>query len=217
MSRLSAATAVAALLFASSPASADSYLVQPGPSFILIVTGVEGLLSAFGHEHALLADAPRGAFCVGGDPAAASGEVVVATGSLVIDAPRARRIARLDEGPPPDTIAELQQKVLSSRFLAARQHPRITLTIDAIETGRGEGRVAGGLTIRGVTRQVAADADVQELRDGARRIRGGFVVRQTDFGIEPESVAGVVDVTDEVDVWFDLVVAPGGDACAAGT
>ena len=44
-------------------------------------------------------------------------------------------------------------------------------------------------------------------------VRGTLTVRQSDFGTKPESIAGVVKVSDPVDIRFKLVALPTEDSC----
>lgn len=65
------------------------------------------------------------------------------------------------------------------------------------------------ITIKGVTR--VQPVLVHLRRDGvALRVSGEFVLRQTDFGIEPFSVlGGLMAVQDAIGVRFDLLGRPG--------
>jgi hypothetical protein len=46
---------------------------------------------------------------------------------------------------------------------------------------------------------------VARLESGGFRFSGEFAVRQIDFGIQPESIAGVVKVADPVTIRFDVI------------
>ena len=47
---------------------------------------------------------------------------------------------------------------------------------------------------------------IESPNDGTTRLSGVLRVRQRDFGIEPESKAGLVKVSNDVDLHFLLVV-----------
>jgi polyisoprenoid-binding protein YceI len=70
----------------------------------------------------------------------------------------------------------------------------------------------GTLHARGASAEV--EVPVELSGDGERMtFRGEAEVRQTALGMEPESVAGVVNVADEVTLHFDLVAEPTGARC----
>ena len=69
------------------------------------------------------------------------------------------------------------------------------------------------------TRPLKFLVDVQPA-NGWQRIRGGFAINQTDFGITPFSKAfGAVGVADRLTIWGDVLAAPtaGGVARTATT
>jgi hypothetical protein len=72
------------------------------------------------------------------------------------------------------------------------------------------------LSLHGVTRERVVPVTVEPLAEGGLRIAGIVTVRQSDFGIEPESIVGVVKVSDQVDLHFLLVAFPTGRTCEAG-
>jgi polyisoprenoid-binding protein YceI len=61
------------------------------------------------------------------------------------------------------------------------------------------------LLLRGGAREITVPVRVARLESGAFRFSGEFDVRQTDFGIQPESIAGVVKVADPVTIRFDVI------------
>jgi len=64
--------------------------------------------------------------------------------------------------------------------------------------------VSGQLTIPDVTRPISALVHV-DLTDGSLRATGRFPVKQTEFGVKPISVGGVVAVKDVLDIAFTIV------------
>lgn len=192
------------------PGSAE-LSVDREASWFVAVTDRAGMLGFLGHRHAVLAIEwtaelryePR-------DPAAASVRITVPTAAVRIDTERGREVAGLDRGPDAETVDELQAKVLGPENLAADEHPELRFVSTRVErTGLRTLRVTGELTIRGVTRTVTLPVEVETLRGGRVRFEGALTIEQTAYGIEPESVAGVVNVADPVEIRFRLVtVAP---------
>jgi polyisoprenoid-binding protein YceI len=85
-------------------------------------------------------------------------------------------------------------------------HPQLRLAVTKVERrSASELRVTGRLTIRGETRPVRFPVKVERSGSGAV-FSGAFTVKHTDFGIEPESIAGVVKVADPVEIRFRVEV-----------
>jgi polyisoprenoid-binding protein YceI len=72
----------------------------------------------------------------------------------------------------------------SSHFFAADEHPQITFSVAGIDLSRG-GTTSARLTIKGITRTVDVDVDVEAVdgRPDARRLVGHGVLRRRDFGV----------------------------------
>lgn len=194
--------------------------VRVPASHLYVVTHRSGLLSFMGHEHAIIPMDWDGAACLP-DPvvAGARGVLVLRTPSLVIDSDSARSLAELGGGPGGDDVNDIQQTLLDEGHLAAEAHPEIRLesTVEEVLAGEAEGASGLGirsrLTVRGKTREYVHRAWMEELEEGTLRIDGALEVRQTDFGIEPESVFGVVKVSDPVDLHFRLILTPSDQSC----
>jgi hypothetical protein len=191
------------------------YAVAPDSSVLYVLTRKSGLLSFLGHEHAIVPDEWSASFCLADPiPQGARGRVVIRTASLVIDSEGGRALAGLGRGPGEQDRQEIQRKMLDPDHLAAESYPEIRLDVVALEEEAG-GQVGAraNVTVRDVTRSV--ELPVQVEREGsALRLAGVAVLRQSDFGIEPDVVARVVKVSDPVELHFTLVATPTGRACA---
>jgi len=64
--------------------------------------------------------------------------------------------------------------------------------------------VTGQLTLRNVTRSIAVPVTVR-MEGNTLTATGRFPVKQTDYGIKPVSVAGLVSVKDTLNVSFTIV------------
>jgi polyisoprenoid-binding protein YceI len=149
------------------------------------------------------------------DPEAVSASraaVIIPTASLRIDTPRARELAGLQSaGPKPGDVPTIQGKMLGPKFLAAASYPRIRFQVTEVRrNGEGALVVKGPLTIRGVTHNISVPVAVSVPGAGTYRFEGKFQVKQTDYGINPESVAGAVTVKDQVDVHFVIAATAAG-------
>jgi uncharacterized protein with FMN-binding domain len=149
-----------------------------------------GLFSAFADDHVIQAPIAHGSVS---DQRPLAVELVV----------HAADLRALDPGLAPSKRAEVQTRMLSAQVLDVAMFPDVTFTSTSIEPG-GTDRwmIAGRLTIHGRAQPVAFAA---AGRDGS--YHGSVELKQSDFGIEPISIAGgTVKVKDKVKVEFDIVV-----------
>lgn len=212
--------ACAVVLCTSAPAQAQeplrAYTVDPDASALWVHTHKAGLFGFLGHEHAIIPLEWSASLCAADPlPRSAHGSVVIRTASLVIDSDSARALAGLDDGPGEDDRRDMQEKLLDAERLDAEGHAEIELRVDSVAP-QDDGSVVGSgrLTIRDIEREITIPLDVEFAETGELWLSGQLEVRQTDFGIEPESVASVVNVADEVDLHVRLVATAGDRACA---
>lgn len=190
--------------------------VDKSQSHIIAVTYRSGLLGFLGHEHAVLATQWFTNICYAPDDIGQSSvQITVPTESLRIDSQKARGIASLGPGPSEEEIQEIQAIMLSEENLAAVQHPRLTFKSSSVSLeGDSEVILEGPLTLRGQTRTVRFPVTVSRPSGKGIMLSGRFEVLQTDFGIEPESVAGVINVANNVDIVFEIVGEVADTACS---
>ena len=175
-----------------------TFNVEPGQSRALIDVGKSGAFSFAGHTHEV--EAP-----------VASGIVHLDTDDPSHNNVRlefnAAAIRVTGKGEPPDDVPKVQQIMLSEQVLDVRRYPAITFESTSV-TAKGsaaalELSVAGRLTIRGKTQAVTAPVAVK-LAGDRLTATGKFVVKQTDYGITPISVGGVVKVKNELNITFTI-------------
>jgi len=99
--------------------------------------------------------------------------------------------------------------MVGPQVLNVEQYPTITFVITSIaintnQETRLDGVVTGRLTLRDVTRSITVP--ITARLEGQTLIAAGrFALKQTDYGIKPVSVGGVVSVKDTVNISFDIV------------
>jgi polyisoprenoid-binding protein YceI len=187
----------ASSLYPSQASGPDSTVYVVSPQSVLEVhVGKSGLLAGFGHEHRVLAHAFTGEIVYfPGAVGRSRVSVTVLTDSL-------RVVAEADSADIPEITRTMRQKTLR-----VDSFPRITFVSRevtaapaAADSGGGEHRVQviGDLTMVGTTRPVSVDMDLRVAAD-TLRADGGFVVKQTDFGVKPYGkVLGMVKVKNAV-------------------
>lgn len=129
------------------------------------------------------------------------------------------------KGDPPNDVPKVQAVMVGEQVLDVAKYPKIAFdsTSVKVEAGGGGGSgaataagrgpasettlnltITGTMTLHGtrnpVTVQVTATVDGQVLTAS-----GQFTLKQTDYGIKPVSVAGVVKVKDAMDISFRIV------------
>jgi len=181
--------------------------VDHAASSVVAVTGIAGLLSFLGHRHAILATEWAADLVYDPDtPDRSHLELGVPVHALRIDSRPAIEQAGLDARPDDETVRELQAKMLGPGMLDAGRFPVIRFESRSVERAPDGGLlVRGTLALHGRTTDHAVPVTVERRADGAYRFRGQLSVKQSDHGIEPESVAAVVKVADAVTIRFDVV------------
>lgn len=198
------------------PQDLRMYAVDPVSSELYVVVHRAGLLSFLGHEHAVVPTEWSAELCLEDPiPAGAHGSVVMQTSTLVIDSDSARALAGMGGGPGEDDRREIQGRMLDSEYLAAEEFPEIRLEVVAGAPEGGDSvPVEGSITLRGQTRPIELPVRVERGENGAVTLHGMLRIHQRDFGIEPESTAGLVKVSNDVDLHFALSATPTEAVCA---
>jgi len=175
------------------------YRVDASRSRFITQAFAMGLLSAFGHNPRLAVRGFEGE--VEFDPAAPD------TAAVWMKA-RADSLVVIDDMSEKDR-REIE-RVTRDELLDAARYPEIVFQSSIVAArrmaeGRYHARVAGDLSLRGVTRELAIDT--MALVEGDElRAQGGFTLRLTDFNIRPVSVAGgLLKLKDEVQLSFDIL------------
>ncbi|HEV2198972.1 MAG TPA: YceI family protein [Bryobacteraceae bacterium] len=188
MTRYCSPAAVAALLSPGMLVAASDEIVDVNRSVLIVHVGKTGLFSAAGHEHWVDAPISRGQFNEGAE----------AQVEFAVDAQK--MMVRPDEKTSTKDRAMIQETMQSS-VLESQKYPEIRFRSTSVTPmGRQAWRVAGTLTLHGVSKAVA----VEVRRDGDV-YAGSARLKQTEFGIQPVSIAGgVVKVKNELDITFKI-------------
>jgi len=199
MKRIAAALAI---LPAVSHAAERVYVVDPGASSFQVAVGRAGLFSFAGHNHEVLASGIEGQ--VVADPQD------VARSSVTLRFPAAG-LRVTGKGEPAEDVAKVQAKMEGPDVLDVARFGEIVFRSSGVE-GREAGgvwnlRVTGALSLRGLTRALTLPLRVT-LTDDRIEATGQLVLKQTDLGIQPVSVAGVVKVKDELGCDYKIVGRP---------
>jgi polyisoprenoid-binding protein YceI len=188
--------------------------VDAAGSRIYVVTHRTGLLSFLGHEHAILAPRWTAQLCWDAPLHAGSrAELIVDARALEIDRDSVRVLAGLGSGPSPQQRMQIERKLHDAAHLGTEQYPELTFRSRSVRAAGDTLFVRGALTIRDRTRDVELPVLVQRGSASDVLLTGVLQLRQRDFGIRPESIAGVVKVADPVDLHVVLRARATGNGC----
>lgn len=196
-------TAFAVVCLALAPpvvASERVYVVLAERSQVTILVGKSGLFSFAGHQHEVLAASLAGE--VRADPEDFKGSSV----ALFFEAAGLRVTGK---GEPPEDVPKVQANMVGPKVLDAVRFPAIafrSVGVSGRRTGAGPWDlvVEGDFGLHGVTKRLKLPLRT-EIEGDTLAASGTAVLRQTDFGIRPLSVAGVVKVKDELVVTYRIV------------
>ena len=141
------------------------------------------------------------------------GKLDEAAGSIQFEIETAK-MQVLDPKLDPAKRAQVQEKMVGAEVLDTTHYPVIQFISTSVASDKiGHWSVTGNLKLHGqshpVTVAVSEPADEVSLagvRPKVRHYRGTAVLKQTDFGIKPVSIAGgTVKVKDEVKIEFEIV------------
>lgn len=181
--------------------AADVYEIDPARSTMTVHVGKAGLFKFAGHAHEVTAPVASGR--IAADPSD------LARSSVTMSFRAADlRVTGKDE--PEDDRPKVQEAMLGPKVLDSARFDTIaftsrTVTGRALPDGIYDLRIEGDLSLHGVTRPVTVPVRIRTAPDGTLSADGTAVVRQTDFGMKPVSVAGVVNVKNELGLTFAIV------------
>lgn len=168
----------------------------PDQGRISLRTSRDGLAASAGHDLTIDAGRWSGELVVGAKMVAASLEVTVDLGALVVRAGTG--------GIKPLSDRDKREiSVTARKVLGVDRHPEATFTASGFEAGPdgSGGVVRGSLTLAGQSRPLRLEV----TEAGPGRYRATTTVRQTDFGIKPYSgFLGSLKVADAVQVEINL-------------
>ncbi len=168
--------------------------------------------TGLGHEHGVEGRLKAGTISLG--KTADAGELSFDMTSFRADTPAARKYVGLSGTTSASTRKQVDANMLGEKVLDVAHYPTATFHIDSArmigkKSRRGYpiAELKGRFSLHGVTRRVSMLTELIE-KDGRVRIRGGFRIRQSDYGIKPFTKAfGAIGVADELRIYGEIVLA----------
>lgn len=129
--------------------------------------------------------------------------------SFQADTSAGRRYVGLEGEQDANTQQQVTQTMQGAEVLDVSRYPTAEFVLRRAVPRAGtadQWDLFGDFTLHGVTRPVQVSAHA--TTEGAfRHIRGGFTIRQTEYGIRPlRKALGVIGVADAMEIWGDLWV-----------
>lgn len=197
-----AALAALALSAAARAGEGQTFTIDASASHGTVDVGKSGPFSfAAGHAHEVNIPAIEGTIVADLD------DLTRSTLRLTIDA---RRLQVTGKGEPAKDVPEVQRIMLSEKVLDVDRFPSIAFRSERVSiTTRSSDEaalvVSGVLTLHGVERPAKSAARVRFVDQTTLTAAGRLQVKQTDYGIKPVSVGGLVSVKDALDITFSIV------------
>ncbi|MCA9241571.1 MAG: YceI family protein [Planctomycetales bacterium] len=171
--------------------------------------------TGFGHEHGVAGALKSGRILLGASKDA--GELVFDMTSFTADTDAARAKVGLEGKSSESTQQQVTANMLGKDVLNVAKYPTAVFKIDsavalparaANESPRYQ--LSGSFTLQKATRPLSVVAEVRDA-NGWKLVQGAFRLKQTDYGITPFTKAfGAIGVADEMTVWGEFWVTPGG-------
>ena len=182
--------------------SSARYQIDPARSSIVVHVFVGGLFSVFGHEHTIAARS------FAGNAGLASGLIGPATLEVAIDS---GSLAETSSQFSPEDRTKIDD-TMHRQVLESDKYPQIIFKGTEVSITGANGReynarIAGKLTLHGVTRAIAVNARAV-VNGSTIQATGEFSVKHSDYGMKRISVAGgTVKVKDDIKITFSVVAS----------
>lgn len=165
--------------------------------------------TGLGHEHAIEGRVKEGEIRLGA--AQDAGTILFDMRSFRADTTLARKYIGLEGETSASTQQQVNANMLGEAVLNARKYPTATFAVASAlpldkKSRRGNSlyRLKGEFTLHGTTRPLQVNAEIVETKDRTR-VRGGFRIKQTDYGITPYSKAfGAIGVADQMTIYGEF-------------
>jgi polyisoprenoid-binding protein YceI len=200
MRRCLASAALSVLAASPAAAAPRTYAIDPAASSVRVHVGKSGAFSFAGHTHEVAAPALRGSVIVD--------EAILGASSVSVEFDAAA-LTVLPAGEPAGDAPKVEAVMRGPKVLDAARFAAITFRSTAVSgraatPGAYDLQVVGDVTIHGVTKRVTLPLRAT-LAGATLAVSGETALRQTDFGLQPVSVAGVVKVKDELGLALTIV------------
>ena len=179
-------------------------VVDQGHSSFTAVTRHSGLLGFLGHDHGVVATRWTASVSFKpGDSKPSDVDVVVEGDSLMVDTLEGRQLAGLNaNGPDQEDRDKIKKNMFGPDVLDIKHYPQIRFKSLSSKMGAVGINMVGNFSLHGITRVITVPIVLKSEKNGSVEFTGAFHFLMSDYGIHPPSVAGVVNVKDEMEIRF---------------
>jgi polyisoprenoid-binding protein YceI len=187
---------------------AHLYRIDAQQSQLHILVYRAGTMAQLGHNHVMSSSNLSGYVWLHDSLLQRSGfDLRLPVNELIVDDPAARTAE--GEGFPLNVTeqgrAGTKVNMLKPELLDGERYPYLSLTSVRISGSRAKPEVNVDITIKDKTRQLSVPVQLT-VNGQTLQVAGEFVIKQTDFGITPQSVMmGALQVQDLLTIKFALV------------
>lgn len=183
-------------------ASGRTLAVLSEASEVRIVVFPAGRMARLGHPHVVGGEVLSGEIVLAEAFHDSTFELEIAVDQLSLDQPEWRREEGFEPEMSESDIEATRDNMLSAEQLDAENHPSIRIESIALTGPRWQPDVDARITLAGTARELTVPVAL-DIGENGLTATGRFVIRQSEFGIEPFSAAGgAVRVADEILVRF---------------
>jgi polyisoprenoid-binding protein YceI len=181
---------------------AARYQFDPGTSRFTVQAFASGILSFLGHSPTFAVRDFAGAIRIE-NAAVKELELTVKANSLEL-------LDKVKAADRDDIESRMRSEVLETAIFPQISFRAGNVSTEPVTRGRYKVRIAGQLSLHGVTNPCSLDAELVVFDDGVR-LRGESWLRMSEYRIRPvTALAGAIKLKDELRVWFDLAALAEG-------
>ncbi len=204
---VSAPSPLTAPYAAQAKAGKSIYRLDRAKSNVWILVDKAGPLASFGHRHVIKVGRLEGFAAVAPD-AATHADVRFPVASLEVDTPEALKRFGDDDIPSKADIKGTRAHMLGASVLDASRYPWVSLQISIAQTNAGSEPVRATIRLHGQQKTLSLGTTLAHPAR-AWKVKGGFSIKQTEFGITPYSIMlGALRVKNQIEIRYDLVFVP---------
>jgi polyisoprenoid-binding protein YceI len=187
-------------------AGSRSYSIDPKSSLLTIKVYRAGRLARYGHNHVISTRNINGRIYIDQDFAKSRIDAYIPVSDLVVDDPSLRAQAGEDFSThlTKEAVDQTRSNMLSERVLDIENHPFLSLSASPVHSNQQQPEMMLRVTIRSKEQTLPHKPEL-EIGPKTLTASGEFMIRQSDFGIEPFSVMmGALRVQDELSVEYRI-------------
>ncbi len=187
------------------PAQARQFVVDRESSDVRIVVFPAGALARLGHAHVIGGSVITGVVALAEPWEQSALRLRIDVDALEVDRPEWRDDEGFDRAPSASAIAGTRENLLSPAVLDAATHPLIDISSLSMRGPRWQPDIDVRIRLVGVERELTVPVALM-IQDDQLIATGQITVLQSEFGLEPFTVAGgQLSVADRIQVRFRVV------------